>query len=53
MCFPLIFEGKKILLGKKKLCGFLIKSSNKKKTKKKIFFLSDWLNSKYVNKKFN
>jgi hypothetical protein len=53
MSFPLIFKGKKILREKKNFCGFLIKSANKKKNKEKIIFLSERLNSKYANKKFN
>jgi hypothetical protein len=48
MFFLFIFEGKNILREKKKFAGFLIKSGNKKKK-----LLSERLNSKYVNKKFN
>jgi hypothetical protein len=45
--FSLDFRREKIPRGKKKFCGFLIKSANKKKK----IFLSGKLNSKYANKK--
>jgi hypothetical protein len=45
-------KNKKFPREKKKFCRFLIKSENKKKTKKNYFFLSVRLNLKYSKKNF-